>query len=98
MSYHYHLTPLLSTKVLKISEGRPNIDDMIKNEEIAIAINTSDNAGSKTDARTIRQSVLANHVAYFTTLAAAKATAMAIKELKATGGELQPKALQDYLS
>jgi len=87
-----------STKVLKISEGRPNIDDMIKNEEIAIAINTSDNAGSKTDARTIRQSVLANHVAYFTTLAAAKATAMAIKELKATGGELQPKALQDYLS
>ena len=87
-----------STKVLKISEGRPNIDDMIKNEEIAIAINTSDNAGSKTDARTIRQSVLANHVAYFTTLAAAKATAMAIKELKATGGELQPKALQDYLA
>ncbi len=89
---------VVSTKVLKISEGRPNIDDMIKNEEIAIAINTSDNAGSKTDARTIRQSVLSNNVAYFTTIAAAKATAAAIKELKATGGELVPKALQDYLS
>ncbi|MCO4845456.1 MAG: carbamoyl-phosphate synthase large subunit [Sulfurovum sp.] len=87
-----------STKVLKISEGRPNIDDMIKNEEIALAINTSDNKASKDDARTIRQSVLANHVAYFTTLAAAKATASAIKELKATSGELEPKALQDYLS
>ncbi len=87
-----------STKVLKISEGRPNIDDMIKNEEIAIAINTSDNAGSKTDAKTIRQSVLANHVAYFTTLAAAKATALAIQELKKHGGELEPKALQDYLA
>jgi len=87
-----------STKVLKISEGRPNIDDMIRNEEIAIAINTSDNAGSKTDARTIRQSVLANHVAYFTTISAARATAMAIKELKAANGELQAKALQDYLS
>jgi len=87
-----------STKVLKISEGRPNIDDMIKNEEIAIAINTSDNAGSKTDARTIRQSVLSNNVAYFTTIAAAKATALAIKELKAIGGELEPKALQDYLA
>ncbi len=87
-----------STKVLKISEGRPNIDDMIRNEEIAIAINTSDNAGSKTDARTIRQSVLSNHVAYFTTISAAKATALAIKELKATGGELEPKALQDYLA
>ncbi|MBT8343245.1 MAG: carbamoyl-phosphate synthase large subunit, partial [Sulfurovum sp.] len=87
-----------STKVLKISEGRPNIDDMIKNEEIALAINTSDNKASKDDARTIRQSVLANHVAYFTTLAAAKATAAAIKELKSTSGELEPKALQDYLS
>jgi len=87
-----------STKVLKISEGRPNIDDMIKNEEIAIAINTSDNAGSKTDARTIRQSVLSNNVAYFTTIAAARATALAIKELKAIGGELEPKALQDYLA
>jgi len=89
---------VLSTKVLKISEGRPNIDDMIKNEEISLAINTSDNKASKDDARTIRQSVLANHVAYFTTLAAAKATASAIKELKATNGELEPKALQDYLS
>jgi len=87
-----------STKVLKISEGRPNIDDMIRNEEIAIAINTSDNAGSKTDARTIRQSVLSNQVAYFTTISAAKATALAIQELKATGGELVPKALQDYLA
>ncbi len=87
-----------STKVLKISEGRPNIDDMIRNEEIAIAINTSDNAGSKTDARTIRQSVLSNHVAYFTTISAARATALAIKELKATNGELEPKALQDYLA
>jgi len=87
-----------SSKVLKISEGRPNIDDMIRNEEIALAINTSDNAGSKTDAKTIRESVLANHVAYFTTIAAAKATAMAIKELKAIDGSLDPKALQDYLS
>ena len=87
-----------ATKVLKISEGRPNIDDMIKNEEIALAINTSDNSASKSDAKTIRQSVLSNHVAYFTTIAAAKATAMAIKELKATNGKLEPKALQDYLA
>jgi len=87
-----------STKVLKISEGRPNIDDMIKNEEIAIAINTSDNSASKSDAKSIRQSVLSNQVAYFTTISAAKATALAIKELKAAGGELVPKALQDYLT
>ena len=87
-----------STKVLKVSEGRPNIDDMIRNEEISLAINTSDNKASKDDAKTIRQSVLSNNVAYFTTIAAAKATALAIKELKGLNGALEPKALQDYLS
>ena len=87
-----------SNKVLKISEGRPNIDDMIKNNEIALAVNTSADAGSKIDGQTIRQSVLRANVAYFTTVAAAKATALAIGELKASGGELEPKALQDYLN
>ena len=86
-----------SNKVFKISEGRPNIDDMIKNEEIVLAINTSDNKASKDDAKSIRQSVLSHSVAYFTTIAGAKATALAIKELKNCGGELIPKALQDYL-
>lgn len=89
---------IASSKVLKISEGRPNIDDMIRNQEIALAINTSDNKASKTDAKTIRQSVLSNQVAYFTTIAAARAAAEAIKELKEHSGELEPKALQDYLS
>ena len=87
-----------SNRVLKISEGRPNIDDMIKNNEISLAINTSADAGSKIDGQTIRQSVLKANVAYFTTVAAAKATALAIKELKNSGGELEPKALQDYLN
>jgi carbamoyl-phosphate synthase large subunit len=87
-----------STMVLKISEGRPNIDDMIKNGEISLAINTSDNKSSKDDAKTIRQSVLSNNVAYFTTIAAARATALAIKELKEHGGEIEPKAIQDYLA
>ena len=86
-----------SERVLKLSEGRPNIDDSIKNNEIAIAINTSDNTASKSDAKIIRQSVLANNVAYFTTIAAAKAAALAIKELKISGGEIIPTAIQDYL-
>ncbi len=83
--------------VLKLSEGRPNIDDMIKNEEISIAINTSDNTASKSDAKKIRQSVLANNVAYFTTIAAARAAAMAIKSLKLNSDLIEPTAIQDYL-
>ncbi len=83
--------------VLKLSEGRPNIDDKIKNNEITIAINTSDNTASKSDAKKIRQSVLAHNVAYFTTIAAARAAALAIKSLKVNGGDIEPTALQDYL-
>ncbi len=85
-----------SEMVLKISEGRPNIDDLIKNKEVAIVINTSDNKASKSDARKIRQSVLANNIAYFTTIAAAKAAAKAIEKLK-ENSNLEPIALQDYL-
>jgi len=90
---------ITSHKVLKISEGRPNINDMIKNGEISLAINTSDNSlSSKSDATTIRQSVLSNNVAYFTTIAGAKAAGMAIEELNAHDGCVEPKALQDYLT
>jgi carbamoyl-phosphate synthase large subunit len=89
---------IASTRVLKISEGRPNVDDIIKNEEIHLAINTSDSISSKNDGKIIRQSVIAHKVPYITTVAGAKATALAIKELQLTNGELEPKALQDYLS
>jgi carbamoyl-phosphate synthase large subunit len=86
-----------SSLVLKLSEGRPNIDDMIKNGEIDIVINTSDNKSSRDDAKKIRQSVLANNIAYFTTIAAAKAAALAIKSLKANRDGIEPNAIQDYL-
>jgi carbamoyl-phosphate synthase large subunit len=84
-----------SELVLKISEGRPNIEDLIKNGEIAMAINTSDNKSSKNDAKIIRQEVLRHQIPYFTTLSAAKVAAEAIKVLKEK--ELTPKALQDYI-
>ncbi|WP_281951239.1 carbamoyl-phosphate synthase large subunit [Nitrosophilus kaiyonis] len=84
-----------SSRVLKISEGRPNIEDMIKNGEIALAINTSDNKASKDDAKKIREAVLRFNIPYFTTLAAARVAAEAIKKLKEE--KLKPKSLQDYL-
>jgi carbamoyl-phosphate synthase large subunit len=86
-----------ATKVLKISEGRPNIADCISNGDIDLVINTSDNRASKSDASTIRQMVIKNSIPYFTTLSAANATIEAIKELQSSSGETNPKALQDYL-
>ena len=84
-----------STLVLKISEGRPNIEDMIKNGEIAMAINTSDNKASKNDAKRIREQVLRHQIPYFTTISAAKVAAEAIRSLRQH--ELMPKSLQEYL-
>jgi len=83
-------------RVFKISEGRPNIEDSMKNDEIAMAINTSDNNTSKKDAVVIRQEVLKRNIPYFTTLSAARATILALDEMGDTSW-LTSTALQDFL-
>ncbi|PAF46894.1 carbamoyl phosphate synthase large subunit [Helicobacter sp. 12S02232-10] len=95
---HYALEAkgIPSTKVLKISEGRPNIQDLMANGEIAMAINTSDNKSNKEDAKLIRTQVLKNQISYFTTLAGAEAAAQALKEMREENVN-QALALQDYL-
>ncbi|RUM64958.1 MAG: carbamoyl-phosphate synthase large subunit, partial [Sulfurimonas sp.] len=83
-------------RVLKISEGRPNIEDTMKNGEIHMAINTSDNNTSKKDAIVIRQIVLSRKIPYFTTLSAARATIAALSHIGNDSWN-RPQALQDYL-
>ncbi len=83
-------------EALKISEGRPNIGDMLANGEIALAINTSDEASSKDDTDKIRTQVLRNNVPYFTTLEAARVAVCAMAELKLHNPN-SAKAIQDYL-
>ena len=83
-------------RVLKISEGRPNIEDSMKNEEIAMAINTSDNNTSKKDATVIRQEVLRLSIPYFTTLSATRALILALDEMDDDSWS-NATALQDFL-
>ncbi len=83
-------------RVLKISEGRPNIEDSMKNDEISMAINTSDNNTSKKDAVVIRQEVLRRNIPYFTTLSAARALILALDTMEDDAWS-NPKALQDFL-
>ena len=84
-----------SRLVLKISEGRPNIEDMITNGEIDLVINTSDNKSSKDDAKMIRNSVLRCKIPYFTTIAGANAAISAIRELREHEA-VCVQAIQDY--
>jgi len=82
--------------VLKISEGRPNIEDLMTNGDITMAINTSDNKTAKDDAVKIRQVVLRRGIPYFTTLSAARATIAALDAMKNENWNA-PVPLQDYL-
>jgi carbamoyl-phosphate synthase large subunit len=60
--------------VNKVAEGRPHIVDMIKNNEIALVINTVEEKRSAiVDSRTIRTSALAARVTTYTTIAGAEA-------------------------
>lgn len=69
-----------ATKVLKKTEGRPNLIDMIINNEVDLILNTpSGTANSSEDGASIRKAAIKAHIPYMTTMAAGKATAEGIK-------------------
>ncbi|MFZ4437226.1 MAG: carbamoyl-phosphate synthase large subunit [Syntrophales bacterium] len=68
--------------ILKVSEGRPNVVDHIKNGDIQLVINVSLGRRSSEDAYHIRRGALLYNILYTTTISGARATAMAIQALK----------------
>ena len=84
------------TPLLKLSEGRPNVVDLIKNREIVLVINTPAGAVARTEEVQIRTSALQNKIPVMTTVAAAQASLEGIKSLRTHG--LSVQALQDYHS
>ncbi|MEM1309573.1 MAG: carbamoyl-phosphate synthase large subunit, partial [Cyanobacteria bacterium P01_H01_bin.153] len=81
--------------VLKVHEGRPHVVDQIKNGQIQLIINTPLGDRAQQDDHEIRRTALAYKVPTITTIAAARATAAAIRSLQTE--TLSVKALQDYL-
>lgn len=71
--------------VNKVTEGRPHIVDMIKNDEIAFVINTTEGSQAIADSFTIRRSAIQHKVPCTTTLAGAKATCLALQERHHSG-------------
>jgi len=66
--------------VNKVTEGRPHIVDMMKNNEIALLINTVDEKRQAiNDSRSIRTSALAARVTSYTTIWGAEAAAEGIR-------------------
>jgi carbamoyl-phosphate synthase large subunit len=85
-----------NTPVHKVREGRPHIVDMIKNGEIQLVINTTDNKKAVSESYSIRRTALTMDIPYTTTIAGAKATSQAVEAL--IQGPLDVRTIQEYHS
>jgi carbamoyl-phosphate synthase large subunit len=81
-------------RISKLAEGRPNIQDFIKNSQVQLIINTPTRKGPSTDEGKIRAMSVVYRVPIVTTVAGASAAARAIKAIKETGWNVKP--LQNY--
>jgi carbamoyl-phosphate synthase large subunit len=81
-------------RLFKLNEGRPNVLDMLKNDDVSLIINTPAGPVARQDEVRIRTTALYQRVPVMTTLAAAKATLEAIRSLKSK--TLGVKSLQEY--
>ena len=66
--------------VNKVKEGRPHIVDMIKNDEFALIINTTEGKQAIIDSASIRRSALQHKVSYTTTISGAEAAVLALQQ------------------
>ncbi len=85
---------IASKVVKKVSEGHPNVAELIAKKEFSLLINTPAGKSSKDDDGVIRKAALLAQIPYTTTLSAAEAAVEAIAALR--GGELGICALQEY--
>jgi carbamoyl-phosphate synthase large subunit len=81
-------------KINKDIEGRPHVEDAIRNRQIHLVFNTTDSASAVSDSKSIRRATLMQKLPYYTTMSGAEAAAEAIAALKA--GSLEVRPLQDY--
>jgi carbamoylphosphate synthase large subunit/REP element-mobilizing transposase RayT len=94
---HQRLTEegIPSSRVYKVLEqARPNVIDMMKNQEIHFVINTPSTHESRADEILIRSTAIAQKISHATNLSAAEASVKAMRSLKEK--ELTVKSIQEY--
>jgi carbamoyl-phosphate synthase large subunit len=87
---------IAAAKINKVLEGRPHIEDAIRNRQVQLVINTTDSNKAISDSKSLRRAALMQKVPYYTTMSGALAAAEAIKALKA--GSLEVRPLQGYFA
>lgn len=78
-------------RVNKVTEGRPHVVDMIKNDEVTLIINTTEGRQSIADSYSIRRNALQHKLCCTTTIAGGQAICEALK----FGAEKTVRRLQD---
>jgi len=81
-------------RVAKLSEGRPNAVDLLKNREVQLVINTPAGQTPRADEVRIRTTAVYTGTPIMTTLSGAKAAALGIAALRKSGYGV--KTLQEY--
>ncbi len=80
--------------VARIGRGSPDILDLIRDERVALIVNTPLGRGSYTDGRAMRVAARQHGIPLFTTLSAATAAVNAVRALK--DRQLRVRSLQDH--
>ncbi len=80
--------------VNKVLQGHPHCVDAMENGDVAMVVNTTENAQAIIDSQSLRRTALTCNIPYFTTIRAARAAVEAIAASEAE--ELQVETLQNY--
>jgi carbamoyl-phosphate synthase large subunit len=94
-AHHLRAQGLAVTTILKVHEGRPNVEDAIRSGQIQLIINTPIGRQAAHDDRYLRRAALDYRVPTVTTLAGAKAAVAAVAALQSQN-EIPINALQDF--
>src|SRR2546425_538848 len=81
-------------RIFKLSEGRPNAIDLLKNKEIHLVINPPSGQAPRADEVKIRTTAVYTNTPIMTTLGGARAAALGIAALKRSGYAV--RTLQEY--
>ncbi len=84
---------IISQKIEKVSEGSPNITDLLKNGKISLLFNTTEGSQSIKDSKEIRSIALKNKIPYYTTITGCWAASEAIKEISSS--DYNVKSIQE---
>jgi carbamoyl-phosphate synthase large subunit len=80
--------------VYRLSEGRPNVIDLIKNNQVSLIINTPQGTVPRQNENEIRTEAVKHNICIMTTISAASAAVDGIKSIREQGYEI--RSIQSY--